>query len=69
MAERIYLLIKQHPFFKGLRHGFVYGTRLQKQCEDDHDLGFELFRRIATVMVVRLDSTLQQLVNPAPPDA
>jgi len=43
---------------------FFYGTRLRKQCEDDHDLGYELLRRTAKVVIRRLDATRRQLVEP-----
>jgi CRP-like cAMP-binding protein len=33
---------------------FFYGTRLRAQCELNHDLGYELFKRISEVMMQRL---------------
>jgi len=42
---------------------FFYGTSLRKHCEDDHDLGYELVKRIAKVVVKRLDATRRQLVE------
>jgi len=33
-----------------------YGTRLRERCEKDHDLGYELFRRVAEVMMQRLQT-------------
>jgi CRP/FNR family transcriptional regulator, cyclic AMP receptor protein len=33
---------------------FFYGSRLREQCESDHDLGYEMFRRISEVMMQRL---------------
>jgi CRP-like cAMP-binding protein len=33
---------------------FFYGTRLREQCEANHDLGYELYRRISEVMMQRL---------------
>jgi len=33
---------------------FFYGTRLREQCELNHDLGYELFKRISEVMMQRL---------------
>lgn len=33
---------------------FFYGTHLREQCEADHDLGYELFKRISEVMMKRL---------------
>ncbi|MEK7684318.1 MAG: Crp/Fnr family transcriptional regulator [Verrucomicrobiota bacterium] len=40
---------------------FFYGTRLRAQCEDNHDLGYELFKRISEVMMHRLHSTRRKL--------
>jgi CRP-like cAMP-binding protein len=37
-----------------------YGTRLRQQCEEDHDLGYELMKRVAAVMMHRLQATRQQ---------
>jgi CRP/FNR family cyclic AMP-dependent transcriptional regulator len=42
---------------------FFYGTRLREQCEGDHDLGFELMKRIAGVMVVSIEATRRKLVE------
>lgn len=42
---------------------FFYGTRLRKQCEQDHDLGYELMKRIAEILVQRLQATQQNLVE------
>jgi CRP/FNR family cyclic AMP-dependent transcriptional regulator len=33
---------------------FLYGTHLREQCETNHDLGYELFKRISEVMMKRL---------------
>ena len=41
---------------------FFYGTRLRARCEADHNLGFELMKRIAEVMMKRLQSTRRQLM-------
>src|SRR5262249_8333411 len=30
---------------------FFYGTRLREQCEEDHDLGYELIKRMAQVVL------------------
>jgi CRP/FNR family cyclic AMP-dependent transcriptional regulator len=40
-----------------------YGTRLREQCEKDHDLGYELFRRVAEVMMQRLQSARNLLLE------
>ncbi len=42
---------------------FFYGTRLREQCEDDHDLGWELMRRLAEVVIRRMQATRRQLVQ------
>jgi CRP/FNR family cyclic AMP-dependent transcriptional regulator len=40
-----------------------YGTRLREQCEKDHDLGYELFRRVAEVMMQRLQTARRLLLE------
>lgn len=40
---------------------FFYGTRLREQCEEDHDLGYQLMKRIAEVLTQRLQ-TMQSLL-------
>jgi CRP/FNR family cyclic AMP-dependent transcriptional regulator len=40
---------------------FFYGTRLRERCEQDHDLGYQLMKRIAHVMLQRLQATRKQL--------
>jgi len=42
---------------------FFYGTRLREQCEADHDLGFELMKRIAGVMIGFIEATRKKLVE------
>ena len=42
---------------------FFYGTRLQQQCEEDHDLGYELMKRIAEVLIQNLHATQQRLME------
>jgi len=42
---------------------FFYGTPLRTECEDDHDIGYELVKRMAQVMMRRLQATRRQLVN------
>lgn len=42
---------------------FLYGTPLRDECEADHDLGYELVKRMAEVMMKRLQATRQQLLN------
>lgn len=41
---------------------FFYGTRLREQCEQDHDLGYELMKRMAAVVIDRLQATRKQLL-------
>jgi len=38
-----------------------YGTRLRKRCDEDHDLGYELLKRVAKVVIDRLDAVRSQL--------
>lgn len=42
---------------------FFYGTRLREQCEVDHELGYELMKRVAAVIVERLQHTRRRLVE------
>lgn len=42
---------------------FFYGTRLRQQCEEDHDLGWELMKRLSEVVIRRLQATRRQLVQ------
>jgi CRP/FNR family transcriptional regulator, cyclic AMP receptor protein len=35
---------------------FFYGTRLRQEAEHDHDLGYELMRRVAAVAIQRLQA-------------
>ncbi len=42
---------------------FFYGTRLRQQCEDNHDLGYELMKRMAAIAIGRLQATRKQLVG------
>jgi CRP-like cAMP-binding protein len=39
------------------------GECLRKKCEEDHDLGYEVFRRFMYVMVERLESARLQLLD------
>ncbi len=41
---------------------FFYGTRLREECESDHDLGYELMKRMGTIVVHRLQSVRHKLV-------
>ncbi|HEY5297977.1 MAG TPA: Crp/Fnr family transcriptional regulator [Verrucomicrobiae bacterium] len=40
---------------------FFYGTRLREQCESDHDLGYELMKRVAEIFIERLQATRKRL--------
>lgn len=40
---------------------FFYGTRLREQCEADHELGYEIMKRISAVVVERLQMTRRRL--------
>ncbi len=42
---------------------FFYGSTLREECESDHDLGYELIKRMAEVMMGRLQATRRQLLN------
>jgi CRP/FNR family cyclic AMP-dependent transcriptional regulator len=42
---------------------FHYGTPLREECEADHDLGYELIKRMAEVMMKRLQATRRRLLN------
>jgi CRP-like cAMP-binding protein len=42
---------------------FFYGTRLREQCEQDHDLGYQLMQRIAEVLIQRLQTTQERLME------
>lgn len=42
---------------------FFYGAPLRDECENDHDLGYELVKRMAEVMMKRLQATRRQLLK------
>ena len=42
---------------------FFYGTRLREQCEADHDLGYELMKRVTAVVIRRLQATREQSLS------
>jgi len=42
---------------------FFYGTRLREQCEQDHELGYQIMKRIAKVAVQSLRATQQRLMR------
>lgn len=41
---------------------FFYGTRLREQYEADHNLGYELLKRMSSVVIQRLQATRKQLL-------
>jgi CRP/FNR family cyclic AMP-dependent transcriptional regulator len=45
------------------------GKPLRARCEEDHDLGYEIMRRFALVIVQRLVATRAQLVHSRDPSA
>jgi CRP/FNR family transcriptional regulator, cyclic AMP receptor protein len=45
---------------------FIYGTPLREECESDHELGYELMKRVSEVMLERLQSTRRQLAGIPP---
>ena len=42
---------------------FFYGTRLREQCEQDKSLGYELMKRMAEIVIQRLQATRKQLLE------
>jgi CRP/FNR family transcriptional regulator, cyclic AMP receptor protein len=40
---------------------FFYGTRLREQCDANHELGYQLMKRIAEVVVQNLNATQHHL--------
>ena len=40
---------------------FFYGTRLLEACEEDHELGYEMMKRVATLMAHRLEAVMHRL--------
>src|ERR1044071_8607393 len=45
---------------------FIYGTPLRDECEADHELGYELMKRLATIIVKRLRATRWKMLGAAP---
>ena len=41
---------------------FFYGTRLREQCEENHELGYELMKRVAAIVIQRLQATRKALL-------
>jgi CRP-like cAMP-binding protein len=42
---------------------FFYGTRLREQCEEDCEMGYELMKRIAEVVIRNLHAVEQRLME------
>ena len=42
---------------------FFYGTRLREQCEQDHEFGYQLMKRIAEVATQCLQATQRRLME------
>jgi hypothetical protein len=42
---------------------FFYGTRLREKCETNHELGYQLMKRVAEVVVRNLNATQQRLLE------
>jgi CRP-like cAMP-binding protein len=42
---------------------FLYGTRLREVCERDHDLGYELIKRMAEILMMRLQATRREMAR------
>lgn len=42
---------------------FFYGTRLREQCETNHELGYELMKRVSGVVIERLQATRRRLAE------
>lgn len=40
---------------------FFYGTRLREECEEDPTFGFDLMKRVAAIVIKRLQMTRSQL--------
>ena len=45
---------------------FFYGTRLRQQCEEDHELGYELMKRMAAVVIERLQAARRNILTRSP---
>ena len=48
---------------KPTRAIFFYGTRLRAQCDEDHDFGYELIKRVAAVVVRRMQAAREQIAR------
>jgi CRP/FNR family transcriptional regulator, cyclic AMP receptor protein len=41
---------------------FFYGTRLRGECDEDHDLGYELIKRMAAVAIKRMQAAREEML-------
>lgn len=41
---------------------FFYGTHLRERCEENHDLGYELMKRVSEVVIARLQNARSEWV-------
>jgi CRP/FNR family cyclic AMP-dependent transcriptional regulator len=46
---------------------FIYGTRLREKCDANHELGYQLMKRVAEVVVRNLNATQQRLLEHTDP--
>jgi CRP/FNR family cyclic AMP-dependent transcriptional regulator len=46
-----------------IRTIFFYGTRLREECEQDHELGYQILKRVAEVVVQNLHATQRRLTD------
>jgi CRP-like cAMP-binding protein len=42
---------------------FFYGTRLREMCDENHDLGYELMKRVSEIVIKRLQATRRELAE------
>jgi len=42
---------------------FFYGARLRTECDDDHDLGYELIKRMEGVAIKRMQAAREQMLE------
>lgn len=42
---------------------FFYGTRLREECETNHELGYELMKRVNQVVIERLQATRRRMIE------
>jgi CRP/FNR family cyclic AMP-dependent transcriptional regulator len=40
-----------------------YGTHLRKLCDENHDLGYELMKRVSEILIKRLQAARRELVE------